>query len=281
MQLSESQPEHLTYCTNIHPGESWSEVKANLERFLPEVKRRLGGVGSFGIGLRLSALAARQLAEPAELEQLKHWLTTNDLYVFTINGFPYGPFHGRRVKEAVYAPDWRDEARVVYTDQLARLLAELLPDGVHGSISTVPGCFRPDAEGSEAMPTMARQMLRHVLLLWQLAQSTGRHLCLALEPEPRCLLETTLEGVQFVEHALLGAEARAYFSKLSGLTPERAEDVIRAHVGLCLDACHAAVEFEQPADSVAVARQAGIRIAKAQLSCGLEVDEPDEADLVV
>ena len=32
---------HLTYCTNIHPGETWSEVRANLERFLPRVKQQV------------------------------------------------------------------------------------------------------------------------------------------------------------------------------------------------------------------------------------------------
>ena len=56
----------------------------------------------------------------------------NELYVFTINGFPYGTFHGTRVKEEVYLPDWRDEERLRYTDELADLLAKLLPDGVGG-----------------------------------------------------------------------------------------------------------------------------------------------------
>ena len=119
---------HLTYCTNIHPGESWPEVLANLERYLPAVKRQASPDRALGVGLRLSAMAAEALREPAALEELKGFLADHDLYVFTINGFPYGPFHGRPVKEQVYQPDWRQEARVTYSDRLADLLVELLPE---------------------------------------------------------------------------------------------------------------------------------------------------------
>ena len=36
MKLAEGAG-HLTYCTNIHPGETWAEVRANLEKFFPAV----------------------------------------------------------------------------------------------------------------------------------------------------------------------------------------------------------------------------------------------------
>ena len=55
---------HLTYCTNIHPGETWAEVRANLERYLPRVKRRVCPDAPFGVGLRLSAEAAQSLTAP-------------------------------------------------------------------------------------------------------------------------------------------------------------------------------------------------------------------------
>ena len=47
--------------------------------------------------------------------------TRSGLYVFTINGFPYGPFHGQPVKAAVYRPDWREAERGRYTADLAEL----------------------------------------------------------------------------------------------------------------------------------------------------------------
>ena len=124
---------HLSYCTNIHPGESWPEVRANLERYLVPVRERVAPGRPFGVGLRLSGEAARALAAPQVLDELRAFLAAHDLYVFTINGFPYGPFHGRPVKEQVYLPDWLDPERLAYTDLLTgitdRPVTTRLPSG--------------------------------------------------------------------------------------------------------------------------------------------------------
>ena len=92
---------HLTYCTNIHPGETWEEVRRNLGEHVPAVRARLTSDRPFGIGLRLSGEAARGLAQPEALREFKAFLARERLYVFTLNGFPYGTFHGKRVKEEV------------------------------------------------------------------------------------------------------------------------------------------------------------------------------------
>ena len=63
---------------------------------------------------------------PAPLKESVRCAEQN-LYVFTINGFPYGCFHGARVKENVYVPDWRTPERRDYTNLLADILADLLP----------------------------------------------------------------------------------------------------------------------------------------------------------
>ena len=119
MKLAVPGEPHLTYCTNIHPGESWAEVRANLERHVARVKAVVAPTRPFGVGLRLSASAAATLARPAELEAFRAFLDDHGFYVFTINGFPYGAFHGVRVKAAVYEPDWRDARRLAYSDRLA------------------------------------------------------------------------------------------------------------------------------------------------------------------
>jgi hypothetical protein len=111
----------LTYCTNIHPGEEWPEVRSNVATHVAEVKKRLSPDAPFGIGLRLSERAARALAEPDELARFRDDLAAAGLYVVTINGFPYGPFHGKPVKEQVYRPDWQEPERLAYTD-LAHVL---------------------------------------------------------------------------------------------------------------------------------------------------------------
>ncbi|HEX6112336.1 MAG TPA: metabolite traffic protein EboE [Geminicoccaceae bacterium] len=264
---------HLTYCTNIHPGESWPEVFANLERYVPPVKRELAPDRALGVGLRLSAMAATALREAGAMEKLKGFLAEHDLYVFTLNGFPYGPFHGRPVKEQVYQPDWRQEVRVTYSNELADLLAELLPDdpALHGSISTVPGTFKPLAEAPEAVEHMARNMVRHAAHLAGIRERTGRTIALALEPEPYCFLETIDETVGFFERHLFGAAAVGQMSKLTGLAEGDAEDALRRHLGVCYDVCHAAVEFEDPAGSLQALRAAGIGVPKLQLSAALRI----------
>ena len=262
---------HLSYCTNIHPGESWDEIRGNLERYLPQVKRRVCPDAPFGVGLRLSAIAARSLSAPEALAQFQGFLRHNDLYVFTINGFPYGPFHGTRVKEDVYLPDWREEARLDYTNTLADVLAALLPAGAHGSISTVPGAFKPNAATPQAMAQIAGLLIRHVAHLLDVERKSGRTIVLALEPEPCCLLETVAETVAFFRDHLHSRRAATTLASLAGLALGEADAALRRHLGICLDLCHAAVEFEDPADCLDALAGAEIAIAKIQVTAGLRI----------
>lgn len=274
-------PVHLTYCTNIHRGESWAETRAALEAHLPAVKARVCPEARMGVGLRLSAIAAEELAAPERFEAFRAWLADNKLYVFTINGFPYGPFHGTRVKEQVYEPDWTRPERVAYTRRLAELLAALLPEepGLEGSISTVPGTLRPLAADPRVIRRIVANLQRAAADLVAIERRTGRRIALALEPEPHCLLETTEDAVSFLERRLLSAEALAVFAAMADLPSAEAEPALRRHLGLCLDACHAAVEFEDLEASVRRLRSAGVAVAKLQLSAALEVPAvgPDTA----
>jgi sugar phosphate isomerase/epimerase len=273
MRLSSPGHPHLTYCTNIHPGETWAEVRGNLERYVLAVRREVAPDRRFGVGLRLSAQAAATLAEPAELEAFRGFLATHGLYVFTINGFPYGVFHGARVKEAVYLPDWMDEARLVYTDRLAELLAALLPDepDLDGSLSTVPGAFKARVAGEADAARMAERILRQAATLARVRERTGKIVCLALEPEPCCHLETVAETVAFFERHLFSRAAAERLAALTGLGHAEAEAVLRRHLGVCFDACHMAVEFEEPGAALDAFQAAGIRIGKIQISAGLAV----------
>lgn len=273
MRLSAPGQPHLTYCTNIHPGETWAEVRANLERYVLAVKVRVAPDRQFGVGLRLSARAAESLAEPRELDAFREFLDRHGLYVFTINGFPYGAFHGTRVKEAVYLPDWLDEARLVYTDGLARLLAAILPadPDLEGSVSTVPGAFRSRVRDDADAARVAELILRHAATLHRIREETGRIITLALEPEPCCYLETVAETVAFFERWLFSGSAVARLAELRGLGRAESEAFLRRHVGVCFDACHMAVEFEDPRAALDAFRARGIRIAKVQVSAGLKV----------
>jgi sugar phosphate isomerase/epimerase len=262
---------HLTYCSSIHPGETWPEVRHNLATHLPAVKTRLSPDRPFGVGLRLSAQAAVALCAPAALDEFRSFLRDGQLYVFTINGFPYGEFGNGRIKERVYLPDWRDEARLAYTDRLARLLTALLPEGTAGSISTVPLAFRDHVTDPAVLDRMADHLIRQAARLFRLAEESGKLLTLALEPEPACCLETTSDAVGFFQRRLFGPAGIDRLRRLTGLGAADGEVVLRRHLGVCLDACHAAVEFESAADTVAIYRAAGITINKVQVSAGLKI----------
>jgi hypothetical protein len=251
---------HLAYCTNIHPAESWPETRAVLERHTLRVRDLVGApTRPFAIGLRLSARAAHELRQGSELAEFRDWLDETQTYVFTINGFPYGDFHGTRVKEQVYAPDWTSPDRLRYTQDLFRIIAELVPEKVEGSVSTLPGSFKAFAADESVIH-------RHLTELagWidDLADETGTDLHLGLEPEPLGHFENTRETLGFFERL---------FREGSDCLPRR--------LGVNYDCCHFAVEYEDATASLEAFRESGIRISKIHLSSAVTLDPRDPAAL--
>jgi sugar phosphate isomerase/epimerase len=181
------------------------------------------------------------------------------------------------VKEAVYLPDWQDEERLRYTNAAADILAQLLPDDltIAGSVSTVPGAFKPVVTSQAIVERIASLMLRHAAHLVEIKRRTGSHIALAIEPEPFCFIETIDEAVAFFSTYLFSRQAITNFAALSKTTMARAEESLRSHIGICLDLCHAAVEYEEPAEAVGKLGRAGIAIAKVQVSSGLRLPDVD------
>lgn len=237
----------LTYCTNIHPGESWDEVQAALFAHAPQVRDGLGSPGPFPLGVWLSGRAALEI-EARGSAQFVAWLERERCEVRSLNGFPFGAFHGVRVKERAYLPDWRDDERRAYTVRLARILAGWMPPGSKGVISTVPLGFREDGDWSLAR----RNLVAALEALDAVAQDTGKEIVLALEAEPGCMLETTGEIIRF-------------FDEL------RLPEALARHAGICFDCCHHAVEFESPAESLRRLAAAGVRVAQAHVTAALRV----------
>lgn len=268
---------HLTYCTNIHAGEPLDELMASLARHLPSIKSQVSPQQPFGVGLRIGNSAVQSLRQPAALQGLKNLLQEAACYCFTLNGFPYGAFHGQAVKENAYAPDWSDPLRLDYTQHLADILSALLPDGQDGSISTVPGTFKPWAEGR--VQAIAMNLIQMVAYLASLHNKTGQCIALALEPEPECLLETIAEAVQFFNQHLFSKAGCVRLAQLTGQSPAQAEAAMRRHIGLCYDVCHAAVEFEDARASIELLRGQGIQVGKLQISSALRLARADAQNL--
>jgi sugar phosphate isomerase/epimerase len=230
---------HLTYCTNIHPAVGWEAVQESLRAHAPALKARLSPDAPFGIGLRLSGAESRELLSGSALADFRAWLDGEGLYVFTINGFPHGTFHGEPVKADVHAPDWTTGERVAYTLRLAEILEALLPDGVDGTISTNPLSYRPwlDEAGVAAATANVAQVGREL---------RGARIALAIEPEADGVLATVDDLIRW--------------------WPEELENVT-----VCFDACHSAVAYEEPEEALDALDAAGIRVGKAQLSAALTV----------
>lgn len=256
---------HLAYCTNIHRGSSWGETLESLDRYTMRVRERVCPDEEYAIGLRLSASAARELSVPTNLKAFKKWLEERRCYVFTINGFPYGDFHGTRVKEDVYRPDWTTPERLEYTKLLFDLICEIAPDGMEASISTVPGSFKRFISSQNQLTAMYENLAACAEYLEKLSLRTGRDLHLGLEPEPLCLFETSGETAAFMDDLLA-----------ANLTDR---ELLLRRIGVNYDACHLAVEYESAADSLGRLLDRGIRISKIHLSSALKVSDFSESTL--
>jgi hypothetical protein len=246
----------LAYCTNVHRGETWGETFAALEQHTLRVKERIQPQGRYAIGLRLSDQASRELSDLQMLLAFQRWLEQHDCYVFTINGFPFGQFHGTRVKENVYRPDWTDPRRLEYTTRLFDLLAQLVPPGIEGSVSTSPGSFKDFITSSEQERAMRDNFWSCVEHIAALSERSNRQLHLGVEPEPFGWFENTAETLRF-------------FEQMRDEHPD--DERLERHLGVNYDACHFAIEFEDPAQAVAKFQEHGIRLSKIHLSNALRL----------
>ncbi|WP_312034535.1 metabolite traffic protein EboE [Actinoplanes sp. TBRC 11911] len=268
---------HLGYSTLVHPGDTWDEMRASLETYAPAVKERVSPTEPYGVSLRLSGASARTLAaDPAERARLRDWLDRRDMYVFTVNAFPYGPFKGHRVMEDVYEPDWSSETRVAYTNQVADVLADITPSSISPSIQSAPLAFRANVHGEDDVARITGNVLRTVAHLADLERRTGHRVKLALEPEPFCLLETTAETLDYFTNHVWSAEGIRTLCALTGLPASEAAGLVRRHLGVVFDIGHQSVEFEDIAGSLRSLRDAGVPIFKLQAAAALRVPEVTE-----
>lgn len=268
----------LTYSTLVHPGDTWPEMWDSLTTYVPQVKQRVSPNDPFGVSLRISAASAATLTgDAAERERLKAFLADNDMYLYTVNAFPYGPFKNTIVKEQVYEPDWRSDERAVYTMQVADILAEVAAPGIEPTIQSPPLGFKPRVTGPDVVAAFTRQVIEVVAHLVKLEQRTGRTVRLALEPEPACFLETTDEALDYFANHLYAAEAQASLAGQTGLSDAQAAAALRNHLGMVYDICHQAVEYEDIGTSLGRLADAGIPVFKLQEAAAVRVPEVTQA----
>lgn len=265
---------HLSYCSNIHPGESWEATFENLKHYIPEVRKNLDFEGPFGIGLRLSHEASLILEKPEELARFQTWLQGENAYVFTLNGFPYGDFHRTVVKDQVHFPDWTTPERKDYTIRSFKILAQLLPEGQDGGISTSPVSYRHWFKTQEAfdqgMEVATSHLMEVVTELSKIEAETGKLLHLDIEPEPDGILENSDEMVWLFTDWLMPKGAPE-LAKTLGISPKESEALIKRHIQVCYDVCHFAIVYEKPEETFEKFAKAGLKIGKVQISAALKL----------
>ena len=247
----------LGYCTNVHAGMNWPQIRENLEKHALEVKRAVCPDSRMGIALGLSARSARDVIEKVGIETLKAWLNRNGLKAFTFNGFPHGDFHQPRVKHLVYQPDWGQTPRLDYTFDLIEILSGLMEEGEEGSISTLPLGWGKAQQSQLDLESSAKNLLSVVEHLRRLESESGKRIHLNLEPEPGCYLDRHEDVTSFFKDHLL---------------VEGNEPSVLRYLRVCHDICHSAVMFEDQREAIDAYKTAGIRIGKVQISSAIRIN---------
>jgi sugar phosphate isomerase/epimerase len=264
---------HLTYSTLVHPADDWEQIWQSLNTYVPKVKERFAGNKRFGVSMRLSAKSAETLANSkAERDKLRKFFDSNNMYLYTVNAFPYGAYKGTVVKEQVYEPDWRSEERTQYTINVANVLADVAPKELLPSIQSCPIGFKPRVT-PDVVDSCTDHVLRVAKHLVELEAKTGVTVTLGLEPEPYCFLETTDETVDYFKNHLYSGKSVEKFAKMSGLPIAEAIAALRRHVGIVYDICHLALMYEDITQSLQKLVDAGIPIVKLQEAAALHMPE--------
>lgn len=252
----------LGYCTNVHAGHDWATTRANLERYAAAVKAAVSPGVALPVGLWLSNATLAELTPNREGE-LAELLARLGLEAFTFNGFPFGDFHAGRVKHAVYEPAWDRPERSAYTLGLARLHARLAGGPCERSISTLPLGWGDPAKAMADLDVAMHHLRTVAEQLAALHDESGVLVHVDIEPEPGCIVETSRDVIDLFERLLVGVKD---------------ETMMRRHLRVCHDICHAAVMYENQADVLAKYRSAGIKVGKVQISSALRIDLRGKSD---
>lgn len=274
---------HITYCTNIHPGVDWETTFESLKENVPGIKKKVAGTKQFGLGLRLSNKASLELNQSNNLSEFQEWLHSNNLYVFTMNGFPYGNFHNERVKDKVHAPDWTTTDRLSYTKRLFEQLAILLPVNYTGGISTSPISYKHWHGSEKAIDEVFKKGAAHlaeiIVQLYTIEESTGKYLHLDIEPEPDGLIENSNELIRFFEDYLVPISIPILKQRLG--EKSNITDLVYRYITVCYDICHFSLAYEEPEITFNKFKEAGIKIGKIQVSAALKIisNESDNTEI--
>ena len=252
--ISSNSFQHLSYNPGIATGVAWDEVMSDLTQYVPSVKHLVRKHDSFGIGLQLSAQTISELSEPWALSELRQFLSQNQCYLFTLDGFNKDLF------------DWKDVNLLTYHNSLAYLLSKLLPPQITGSISTVPGTPKQFVNTEADFQQITQQWVSHAEHLIRLERATGKQIVLAIKPDAMSFLQTAQQSVDFLNQYVFSTASCTSLSQKLDVSVHDAEDLLRTHITLCLDATETPEEFSSFQSFIKTIESQGLSIGKKQLS---------------
>ena len=254
-----SRNSHLCYCmNNFKPAEDFSgkspffTISEKLARALEVLEQE-----QFAIGIWANEKNLAFLEKPDVFAEFARIASEKNFYFFTMNIFPFGDFHGARVKENVYLPDWRSDERLDYSCRAADFLSKIIPEDVTGSLSTVPGGYRNFISDPSDISRIAVNLAKAALHLRKAYERTGKKIVLAIEPEPDCIWEDAADFADFFGRELA------------------ANDDCREYIGLCYDTSHHELSGLNPGEGIDLCLRNGVKIAKIQLSAALGAPTPE------
>ena len=255
------QTVYLSYVTSAHPAPTVAGICAGLEAVAAKVRRKLD-TPRLGLTLVIPSTAALELeTDPAAMPMLKDTLARHQLDVTSLHGVPVRMYDPKK-RYGVFRPDWAEQERFDHTLRLMRILNALLPDDVpEGIVSTIPFYWRTRHD-SQTNVTARNALSSMADALADSAHKTGRTIRMAMEPEPGCAIETVDRAIGWLDSHICNG---------SGRTGDGGDN---PWIGLCCDACHMAVQFENADDVLARARTATAKPLKLQMATGLRIEDP-------
>lgn len=264
---------HLSYCTNIHKGESWNEVFTNIKKYTVNVKKLITRKKWFSIGLCLSNKSVKSLTKKNILKKFQKWLLKKYIYIQTINSFCFTNFHEKNIKQKIYNPNWGTYERYIFTKQIINIIKHTLLITTTGTISTVPLFYKYTIKTKKEKYILLQKSIINLMNILIHLKKINKNISICMEPEPDCYLEKTSDVITFYNKRLY-IHGNEYLQKNYKITKKINKQLIKKYIKVCYDICHFSLFKEKIQQTLSKFKKEKIDIGKIQLSSGLKTNEP-------
>ncbi|HFL8824107.1 MAG TPA: metabolite traffic protein EboE [Candidatus Azoamicus sp. OHIO1] len=279
MIINNQHKYNLTYCLNVFKSKNWEETLYNIKIFVSNIKKTYPNK-EIGIGLCISNSISKELIKKRNLLDLIILIKNENIYIPSINGFVYKKFHQKSIKDKIYIPEWTSNSRILYTKLLIKILKELLPKNVNGSITTLPISYKPWINKKNKTYIFYKSSInisKIIDILININKKYKKLIHLDIEPEPNCLIENSKEIVRFYKLWLLPIGSD-YLRNKYNIEKKIAIALIKDHIKICYDICHFSTNFEKTTTIIKLLTKEKIKIGRIQISSAIKIKTPKKKE---